>query len=457
MTASPFSPSPADDVADRLGTRTGPRRAGLFLWWLPLLAAAVAGAVVYAWTASHDDVYRARVALLVPAESSLPPESYAGLAVSGPVLREVIQSLRLDLSVDELADDVRVSNSGLLLEVEVDAPTPGDAEDRARTLANVLIRDASSLLQAAPPPTVLSPATAQEGQIGPHTARNTALAVAAGLAVGLVITGLFALRQRPLQSAGDVEWLADLPTIGEIPRDDTNAPLALRERPHSQQATAHYALAAAVERARALSPFRSLLVVGADRGAAAADVAANLALASAHAGRRVLLLDADLRRPQVHRLLRLNNDSGLSDALLGGGWPHPQALPGTTLAVLTSGSLPADPAMLLGTHRLATLLSTLRDTPDLVIVTAPPSPAFDDAALLAPHCDAALLVVDAFETRPEPARTAAAALRAAGTTILGEVITNAPGPAEEWRYPADPAGPPAAPAPYANRPPDRPR
>ena len=114
----------ADDVADRLGTRTGPRRAGLFLWWLPLLAAAVAGAVVYAWTASHDDVYRARVALLVPAESSLPPESYAGLAVSGPVLREVIQSLRLDLSVDELADDVRVSNSGLLLEVEVDAPTP---------------------------------------------------------------------------------------------------------------------------------------------------------------------------------------------------------------------------------------------------------------------------------------------------------------------------------------------
>ncbi len=137
--------------------------------------------------------------------------------------------------------------------------------------------------------------------------------------------------------------------------------------------------------------------------------AANLAAALALADKRVVLLDADLRRPRQHRIFGLRNNIGLTTALVD---EHPaldEILQQTTvqgLRVLTSGPLPPNPAELLGSTRMRELLAQLLAQADIVVIDTPPVTAVSDAAIISSQADGVLLVLDAGHTRREVARRA---------------------------------------------------
>lgn len=425
--------------------RAGLRQTTTFFWWLPLLVAAIAGLLTYAATASQDDVFRARAELLVPADSPVEPQAYAELARSETVLTDAIRELGLTTTVDGLRDDIRVETTDTLVTIEADAATAGDAQLLATRIGNGVIRNAALLLDA-PPPSILGQVSAPREPLGDDSALYTAIAVAAGLALGIVLTGALALRERPVQFPSDVQWLAGLPTIAAIPRaHDANTP-ALISQPHSPEAAAHRNLQTAVERLRAARHLRTVLVVGVDAQAGASPVALNLALAFAEIGRQVLLIDGDLHSPSVHRLLQLPNQHGLSDARFSNLSPVIHALPESSLRVVTSGVLPPQPSKLLASPRVAALLSELPHTAELAIIDATPLAESGDAALLANACDGILLVVDATRTRAEQLRAAGRTLRATGKPIVGVVLSNARrGTGDASAY--DPA--PAAQAPQA--------
>jgi non-specific protein-tyrosine kinase len=149
-------------------------------------------------------------------------------------------------------------------------------------------------------------------------------------------------------------------------------------------------------------PVRTLLVSSPSPGEGKTTTAANLAAVMAQAGQRVVLVDCDLRRPNIHRLFQVANNNGLTTALLHAGadpaaFLQETSLPG--LQVLTTGPIPPNPSELLSSERMHELLEKLQAQADMVVLDSPPVLAVADASILATRADGTLLVVSAGETR----------------------------------------------------------
>lgn len=155
---------------------------------------------------------------------------------------------------------------------------------------------------------------------------------------------------------------------------------------------------------------------------------ANLAVTMAQVGHKVILVDADLRRPAQHTLWKLPNDKGLTTAMLD---KDSTSLPLQKtsvehLSILTSGPLPSNPADLIGSRRMEDVIGALKNKADYVLFDTPPVLAVTDTALLASKLDALLLVVKAGTTRRDQAQRAKDILARLNIRILGVALTNAP-------------------------------
>jgi capsular exopolysaccharide synthesis family protein len=148
----------------------------------------------------------------------------------------------------------------------------------------------------------------------------------------------------------------------------------------------------------------------------------------AEGGRHVILVDSDLRRPELHTVFGVDNQSGLSDLLRSSDSSVEPSLCETgveTLQLLTSGQLPQNPSVLLGTDRMRSILGALVSRADLVILNAPPVLAVTDATLLASQVDGTLLVVRARSTQREHVQRAQALLNKVNARLIGAVLSNA--------------------------------
>jgi polysaccharide biosynthesis transport protein len=155
-------------------------------------------------------------------------------------------------------------------------------------------------------------------------------------------------------------------------------------------------------------------------------VAANLAAVIAQSNKRVVLLDCDLRRPRVHKQLGMTNNHGLSDIFRGHAeikdviraWK-------SNFAVITSGSLPPNPAELLASEKMDEILEMLKAHGDVVIIDSPPF-LVTDATLLAAKVDGVVLVVRPGHTEAAPARALGEQMQRAGARVVGVVLNNIP-------------------------------
>jgi len=194
----------------------------------------------------------------------------------------------------------------------------------------------------------------------------------------------------------------------------------------SPQAEAYRSLRTNLEFSSLDKPLHSLLVSSASPDEGKSTTLANLGVINAQAGKRVVLLDCDLRRPRLHELFGLSNNVGVSTALLEPDDTLPlQDTDITNLQVMTSGPLPPNPADLLASKRMDALLEQLVEQADMVLLDAPPVTAVTDAALLATKVDGVLLVVRAGNTKRENAERAKSLLEKVNANVVGAVLTNA--------------------------------
>lgn len=174
-------------------------------------------------------------------------------------------------------------------------------------------------------------------------------------------------------------------------------------------------------------PIRSLVVTSPSPDEGKSTTAANLAVTLAQSGRRTLLVDCDLRRPSLHELMGKPEAPGLTNVLLGETEEIPiQATDVENLYLLTSGPPPPNPADMLGSRRLDSILQRLSDEFDMVLFDAPPVIAVTDAAVLGAKVDGILLVLQAGKTRRDHAERAKELLEKAKVRIVGATLTNAP-------------------------------
>ena len=182
-------------------------------------------------------------------------------------------------------------------------------------------------------------------------------------------------------------------------------------------------------------PIRTLLVTSTSAEEGKSTTLANLAVTFAEGGTRVIVVDADLRRPALHTLFGVPNNAGLTSLFIQENQPIPlvdTAIP--NLRLLPSGALPPNPSELLGSPKMDAIVEELKAQAEYVLFDCPPIVAVTDAAVLARKVDGVLLVVSAGRTKRDHAANAKSLLEKVNANILGVVLTNVKVEASLYRY-----------------------
>ncbi len=271
-------------------------------------------------------------------------------------------------------------------------------------------------------PTPISPSS-------PQPVRNLAVGLLLGLALG---AGVALLRDRlddRLRDRDELEYHAGMKTLAVVPlaasrRDKNRTSLVTAEKPHSPAAEAYRTLRAAVLFAASQRHLKVLLVTSPNLQESRSGTTANLGVALAQAGKRVILVSADLRRPRLAEYFGVDNRTGVT-SVLSGQVELAAALvqPGiANLRVLPSGPTPDNPTELLGSDAMAKLLAELREAADFVIVDVAPTLPSADAMTLAPVTDAVLVVADSTRTSRSAIQRTREQLDQVDARILGAVL-----------------------------------
>jgi len=360
-------------------------------------------------------------------------KSYAPLVKSPDVLDPVIARFGLDLTVRQLGEQVSVSSAPetVLLDVSVadadpalaarladaisvrlgevieDLETPRDSE-----VSNVKV----SLARPAAEPTTPS---------SPRVLVDLVLGAAAGLALGLGAAVLRHGLDRRIKSSHDVRVLTGMSPLGSTLHDRSarRHPLVALDW-RSASAERYRTVRTALKFAAVDHGVRNFVVTSAVAEEGKTTVSCNLAIAWAQSGVSVCLVEADLRRPSVSSFLGIDGGVGLSDVLVGEraldevlvGWNQGM------LAVLPAGSLPPDPAALLGSAAMAALVAELRARFEVVVYDSPPMLSVADAVVLGHLVDGVVLVIRSGATRRDHVSGCLETLRRSRLALLGSVV-----------------------------------
>lgn len=277
---------------------------------------------------------------------------------------------------------------------------------------------------------VIEPALEPRLPVGPRVLLNTLIAAVTGMMIGLGIAFVAEYLDNTIKrpsSIPEVLQVANLASIEQIPMTagEENKTLVHLMHERSSVAEAYRMLRTNIRFAAVDEPLRSLVITSPAPSEGKSTTASNLAIVTAQAGQKTILVDADLRRPRQHKLFDLSNREGLTTALLektvaATSYLQPTPIPG--LRVLTSGPIPPNPSELLGSQRMRDLIHELEAEADLVIVDIPPILAVTDSSLVANITSAVLLVVRAHKTQFEAARRALEQLRSVQARVLGVVL-----------------------------------
>jgi succinoglycan biosynthesis transport protein ExoP len=306
---------------------------------------------------------------------------------------------------------------------------------------------------------IVDPAMIPTTPARPAKTRNVALAFLVGLVGGIGLALLREYLDNTVKTPDDVETIARLPSLAVVPLfagtsgngrrngllasssngHDKRIELVAQHLPKSQMSEAFRALRTSILLSQADHPPQVILVTSALPREGKTTAAANLAVTLAQLGDRTVLVDADLRKPGVGRLLNLGSGkyAGLSSFLTGVSSldlvsvPHP-AIP--NLVAIPTGPLPPNPADLLSSHKLAEAIAELRTKFKFIVIDSPPVMAATDAVILSVHVDGVLLIVRSGETPKEAFARTRELLGSVKCRILGVVLNAVDSTAPDYYY-----------------------
>jgi capsular exopolysaccharide synthesis family protein len=365
-------------------------------------------------------------------------KSYADVVNTPVVLQPVIDSLDLDVTVDELA--AMVTSSSPVDTVIVEITVSNENPDGAAQIANAVATSFESAVGELVPTnadgitpvkiTVLQGASVPEGPSSPNVPLYIAVGAITGLVLGLGLAITRHVLDTRVRNEHDVEAITDAPIVGGIAFDvgTPEHPLVLRDDPRSPRAESFRTLRTNLRFVGVGDSSHSFVLTSSVPGEGKSTTSANLAIAMALSGQRVLVVDADLRKPRLAEYLGVEGSVGLTDVLVGRAqasdvitrWGE------TSLYVLPAGSIPPNPSELLGSTVMEGLISSLESSFDIVLFDAPPLLPVTDAAILATKAGGALLVVAAGRAHKNQVRGAVSALTNVGAKVAGVVMTMMP-------------------------------
>lgn len=273
----------------------------------------------------------------------------------------------------------------------------------------------------------------------PDIRRNALIGLLLGVMAGLALAFLLEYLDDSIKFPDEVERFTGLALLGVIPMIKT-ARASVRDQlandPRSVLAESYRSLRTALQFSTARGAPRTLVVTSCTKNEGKSTTSFATALALAQLGKRVLLVDGDMRNPSVHKMFNADHSVGLSNLLSSD--VDPVALTRTTnianLFYISAGPLPPNPAELLAGGQLSKLLAPTFSHFDHIVVDAPPVMGIADAVILCKHVDASLFVIESSTTRKTSIRNALKRLHQAGAHPLGAVLTKLPSNASLYGY-----------------------
>jgi succinoglycan biosynthesis transport protein ExoP len=445
--------------------------------WLLIVLATVLGALgAWAVTATTQPTYSATSAAFVASETggSLNEltqgnafterrvNTYANLLTEPIVTEPVIEAFDLDMSTGAFAGKISVSIpvQTTMLEVTVTDSSPSVAASIANALITSLAEvvaeiettavtgaqvtldaNGNPVLDAAGNPVTSEPtppvkitqvrfADAPTTPVSPNLMLNLAIGFAAGLALGVLAAILRDLIDTRIRSVEDVEAVTSAPIVGAIPQSPKSRGGALiaEDDPGSPTAESFRILRTNLQFLDIDGP-ATFVITSPSSGEGKSTVSTNLATSIAANGVRVLIVEADLRRPGVHRNFGLEGGAGLTDILIGRAeladvvqsWRSPN------LSILAAGRIPPNPSELLGSQQMRELMVQLQERYDVVLYDTPPVLPVPDAAILSRNVGGVLLVTANDRTRRDEIRSAISSLQRVNARIAGIVVNRLSG------------------------------
>jgi polysaccharide biosynthesis transport protein len=292
---------------------------------------------------------------------------------------------------------------------------------------------------------IVDAARAPSGPIEPNIPRNLLFALVLGSATGVGLAFLLEGLDNTIRSTEQAQLISGLAPLGMIPLGSKSAreglnpkrlviasskeavELVTQVRPQSQMAESYRALRTSLLLSNLGAPPKVIMVTSALPQEGKTTTSINCAVVLAQKGVRVLLIDADLRRPSIHKTLGMGPRSGLSNVLTGSTTLE-QAIARTTvlpnLHVLPAGTPPPNPAELLASSNMRDVLAELREQYDHIVVDTPPSLSVTDAVVLSPRADAVVLVIRSGQTTKQALRRSRDILAQVNAKVVG-VLLNA--------------------------------
>lgn len=363
--------------------------------------------------------------------------TYVGLVTTPAVLDPVISTLGLKTTSAALQNNVKATAAlnSTLISVTVTDTDPSRASATANEVASSLSTVVSELeppVDGGTSPVKLSTVSAAQPAIqpaSPNVPFNLFLGALVGLAAGLGAAGLRSLLDNRVRTPRDAEHLTGSPSIGAIAFDSKakERPLIVHADPLSPRAESFRALRTNLQFLD-MGGRASFVITSSIPSEGKSTTTINLAIALADAGKRVALIDTDLRKPKVAEYLGIEGGAGLTDVLIGRAQVNEVMLPwgNRSLYVLPAGKIPPNPSELLGSSHMSLLLEMLEREFDVVLCDAPPLLPVTDAAILARATSGALMVVAAGKTTKHQLTGATEALNTVGAKLAGFVMSMVP-------------------------------
>ncbi len=270
--------------------------------------------------------------------------------------------------------------------------------------------------------------------IRPNKKQNAALGLLVGIFLGGGLAFFLEYMDTSIRTIGDIEKYLSWPVLSIVPRfeqtikgkaSDSEIQPVVSKFSKSASAEAYRTLRTNIQLADLDNPPKFLVVTSAIPLEGKSTTALNLAVALAQKEGKVLLVDADLRKPTIHKVLHLDNSSGLADLIVNNSElaaSVKQSKDIDNLWVLTSGSIPSNPSELLGSSRMKTLVEQMRKEYEYVILDTPPLISVSDSAILASQADGILMVIRPGKVKGEIGRHTKELLERIGTPVLGCVF-----------------------------------
>lgn len=414
-------------------------------WWLVLSVVLVALGLAHLASSLAVPQYETSVTFFVTTPSEGATNSYQGSLFS----QQRVKSYAALLSGERLAQAVagEVALTPAQVQARVTAqPLPDtvllqarviDADaGRSQRVAGALATHFIELVNVLETPPgagsslvkvdVVAGPTLNPVPVSPRPVRNDILAVLLGLIIGIGLAVLREVLDVTVKVADTLRDISGAPVLAVVPFEAAavQRPLVSEHDAHSGRAEAFRHLRTNLQFVDVDRPVKVIVVTSAVPDEGKSTTAVNLALAFAEAGRRTLLIEADLRRPRVSEYLGLESAVGLSNVLAGQldietavqRWgPH-------DLRVVASGMIPPNPSELLGSRAMSMVFAQIRDDYEIVIIDTPPMLPVTDAAVVAARADGAVMVTRAGKTSQAQVKAALANLRAVEARVLGCVL-----------------------------------